>query len=77
MPTASRSERPCCPQTCWSCAERLKVVSRHGVGYDNVDLDVLNRRGIPLALTADANATSVAEHVLFMMLHLAKRARQL
>ncbi len=53
-------------------AERLKVVSRHGVGYDNVDLDVLNRRGIPMALTADANASSVAEHVLFMMLHLAK-----
>jgi D-3-phosphoglycerate dehydrogenase len=53
-------------------AERLKVVSRHGVGYDNVDLDSLNRRGIPLALAADANASSVAEHVLFMMLHLAK-----
>lgn len=53
-------------------AERLKVVSRHGVGYDNVDLDVLNRRGIPMALTTDANASSVAEHVLFMMLHLAK-----
>lgn len=53
-------------------AERLKVVSRHGVGYDNVDLDVLNRRGIPMALAADANASSVAEHVLFMMLHLAK-----
>ncbi len=55
------------------CAKRLKVVSRHGVGYDNVHLDALDRRGIPLALTADANATSVAEHVLFMMLHLAKR----
>ena len=54
-------------------AERLKVVSRHGVGYDNVDLDHLNRRGIPMALTTDANATSVAEHVLFMMLHLAKQ----
>ncbi|MGI9506524.1 MAG: hydroxyacid dehydrogenase [Geminicoccaceae bacterium] len=53
-------------------AERLKVVSRHGVGYDNVDLDVLNRHGIPMALAADANASSVAEHVLFMMLHLAK-----
>ena len=53
--------------------ERLKVVSRHGVGYDNVDIDTLNRRGIPIALTADANATSVAEHVLFMMLHLAKQ----
>ncbi|MGI9417681.1 MAG: hydroxyacid dehydrogenase [Geminicoccaceae bacterium] len=54
-------------------AERLKVVSRHGVGFDNVDLDHLNRRGIPMALTTDANATSVAEHVLFMMLHLAKQ----
>lgn len=53
--------------------ERLKVVSRHGVGFDNVDLDTLTRRGIPMALTADANATSVAEHVLFMMLHLAKQ----
>ena len=54
-------------------AENLKVVARHGVGYDNVDLDHLNGRGIPLALTADANASSVAEHVLFMMLHLAKQ----
>ncbi len=53
--------------------ERLKVVSRHGVGFDNVDVDTLNRRGIPMALTTDANATSVAEHVLFMMLHLAKQ----
>lgn len=61
------------PADVLDCAGRLKVVARHGVGYDNVDLDVLNRRGIPLALTADANATSVAEHVLFMMLHLAKR----
>lgn len=52
---------------------KLKVVSRHGVGFDNVDLDTLNRRRIPMALTADANATSVAEHVLFMMLHLAKQ----
>lgn len=52
---------------------QLKIVSRHGVGYDNVDVDTLTRRGIPMALTADANATSVAEHVLFMMLHLAKQ----
>ncbi|MEZ5934356.1 MAG: hydroxyacid dehydrogenase [Alphaproteobacteria bacterium] len=57
-------------------AERLKVVSRHGVGYDNVDLDALNRMGVPLALAADANATAVAEHTLFMMLHLAKRGER-
>lgn len=54
-------------------AERLKVVSRHGVGFDNIDLVVLNRRRIPMTLTTDANAASVAEQALFMMLHLAKQ----
>jgi D-3-phosphoglycerate dehydrogenase len=54
-------------------AERLKVVSRHGVGYDNIDLDALTRRKIPLAIAADANATAVAEHTLYFMLALAKR----
>jgi D-3-phosphoglycerate dehydrogenase / 2-oxoglutarate reductase len=55
-------------------AERLKVVSRHGVGYDNIDVDALTRRGIPLAIAADANATAVAEHTLYFMLALAKQA---
>ena len=54
-------------------AGRLKVVSRHGVGYDNIDLGALNRRGIPLAIAADANATAVAEHTLYFMLALAKQ----
>jgi D-3-phosphoglycerate dehydrogenase / 2-oxoglutarate reductase len=54
-------------------AERLKVVSRHGVGYDNIDVAALTRRGIPLAIAADANATAVAEHTLYFMLALAKQ----
>jgi D-3-phosphoglycerate dehydrogenase len=54
-------------------AERLKVVSRHGVGYDNIDLAALTRRKIPLAIAADANATAVAEHTLYFMLALAKQ----
>jgi D-3-phosphoglycerate dehydrogenase / 2-oxoglutarate reductase len=54
-------------------AARLKVVSRHGVGYDNIDVAALTRRGIPLAIAADANATAVAEHSLFFMLALAKQ----
>ena len=57
-------------------AERLKVVSRHGVGYDNIDVAALSRRGIPLAIAADANATAVAEHTLFFMLALAKQGRR-
>ena len=53
-------------------ASELKVVSRHGVGYDNVDLAALNARRIPLALAVNANRVSVAEHTLAMLLTLAK-----
>lgn len=53
-------------------ASGLQVVSRHGVGYDNVDVGALNARGIPLAITATANAASVAEHAMTMLLMLAK-----
>jgi D-3-phosphoglycerate dehydrogenase / 2-oxoglutarate reductase len=55
-------------------AERLKVVSRHGVGYDAVDLDALNARGIALTIVGDTNSVSVAEHAMMMLLALAKRA---
>jgi D-3-phosphoglycerate dehydrogenase / 2-oxoglutarate reductase len=55
-------------------ATRLKVISRHGVGYDNIDVAALTARGIPLAIAADANATAVAEHTLFFILALAKQA---
>jgi D-3-phosphoglycerate dehydrogenase len=54
--------------------QHLKVVSRHGVGYDNIDVAALTAHGIPLAIAADANATAVAEHTLFFMLALAKQA---
>lgn len=53
-------------------ANKLKVVSRHGVGYDNIDVDYLTQRGIPLALTVDANALSVAEQTMFFLLALAR-----
>ena len=54
-------------------APKLKIVSRHGVGYDNVDMAALDRRRIPLTLVGNVNALSVAEHTLFMMLTIAKR----
>ncbi len=54
-------------------APRLKVVARHGVGYDNVPVDALNARGIPLAIVGNVNAQTVAEHTLFLILTLAKR----
>ena len=50
----------------------LKIVSRHGVGYDNVDINFLSQRKIALAVTGTANAISVAEHVMAFFLHLSK-----
>jgi D-3-phosphoglycerate dehydrogenase len=60
------------PNAALESATRLKIVSRHGVGYDNVDVNYLTQRGIPLALTVDANALSVAEQTMFFLLALAK-----
>ena len=55
-------------------ASRLAVVSRHGVGYDNVDVAALTAAGIPLTVTGTANSVTVAEHSLFFMMSLAKHA---
>ena len=51
---------------------KLKAVSRHGVGYDNVDIKFLKERKISLLVTATANAVAVAEHVIAMFLSLSK-----
>ena len=62
------------PPEAVKAAERLRIVSRHGVGYDNIPVDVLNEKGIPLAIIDNVNALTVAEHTLFLMLAVAKRA---
>ena len=54
-------------------ATRLKIVSRHGVGFDAVDVAALNQRGIPLTIVGDVNSRSVAEHTMMLILSLAKR----
>ena len=54
-------------------ANNLKIISRHGVGYDNIDLKVSKQKNITLAITATANAVAVAEHVMFMILNISKR----
>lgn len=53
-------------------AGRLKVVSRHGVGYDNVPVDALTAMGVPLAVVGGIHSATVAEHAMFLMLALAK-----
>ena len=53
--------------------DNLKIISRHGVGYDNVDLDFLNDNKIALCITSTSNAVSVAEHVLSFFIYLTKK----
>lgn len=55
-------------------ADRMQIVARHGVGYDAVDVPALTKKGIPLAVVGTANSVTVAEHTLFFILALAKRA---
>lgn len=57
-------------------ATSLRAISKHGVGLDNLPMAELSARGIPVATIGDANAGSVAEHALMMMLALSRRALQ-
>lgn len=50
----------------------LRVIAKHGVGVDNIDIDAATALGIPVLNTPAANYDSVAEHVLGLMLALAK-----
>ena len=54
-------------------APRLKIVSRHGVGYDAIDFPALEARGIALAIVGDVNSRAVAEHTMALILAFAKR----
>lgn len=55
-------------------ASRLRVVSRHGVGCDNLPVDALSRRGIPVTIVGPVTAVSVAEQTITMLLCLLKKA---
>ena len=51
-----------------SACPNLKIVARHGVGYDNVDLLAAKNKKITISITANSLSSTVAEHVFFMML---------
>jgi D-3-phosphoglycerate dehydrogenase len=57
-------------------APRLKVIGRHGVGYDHVDVAAATARGILVVTTPGANTQSVAEHAMAMMIGLSKHFPQ-
>jgi D-3-phosphoglycerate dehydrogenase / 2-oxoglutarate reductase len=54
-------------------AEDLKVICKHGVGVDNIDVAAATRRRIPVFFTPNANFESAAEHTFALMLALIRR----
>ncbi|HZR39940.1 MAG TPA: phosphoglycerate dehydrogenase [Ktedonobacteraceae bacterium] len=57
-------------------ANRLKVIARHGVGFENVDLAAARARGIPVALASGTITDSVADMAMALLLALARRIPQ-
>ena len=55
-----------------SLAPRLKVIAKHGVGVDNIDVAAATARRILVVFTPTANANAVAEHTMAMILALAR-----
>jgi len=52
--------------------KKLKVISRHGVGFDNVDIKFLKKNNIKLLVTAATTSVSPAEHIMFMIMNISK-----
>ncbi|KAF2957261.1 hypothetical protein AS159_09550 [Thermotoga sp. Ku-13t] len=58
-------------------APKLKVIARHGVGVDNIDVEEASRHGIYVVNTPNANALSVAEATVAFILALAKKLKEM
>ncbi len=56
-----------------ACSDRLRVISRTGIGYDSVDVEAATARGIVVCNAPDAPTVSTAEHALALLLCVAKQ----
>ena len=54
---------------------RARLIIRHGIGYDNVDVAACTKHGIVFANEATASSEDVAEHALMLVLEAAKKKR--
>src|SRR5262249_34442806 len=66
--------KPLCTRSLMAACKELKVVGRHGVGLDTIDLPAATELGIPVVHAPGPNSNSVAQHAILLMLALAKRA---
>lgn len=65
------------PAKVLEAGKKLKIISRHGVGYDNVDVARATELGIWVTFAPESNANTVAEHTIGCVLALARNFIQL
>jgi D-3-phosphoglycerate dehydrogenase len=58
-------------------ADKLRIVSRFGVGFDTLDIPACTRKGVTVGVVNGANDTSVAEHTMMLMLATARRTLEM
>ena len=57
-------------------APDLMFIAKHGVGYENIDLEAAKARGVPVAIAGGAIADSVADMAMALLLALARHVPQ-
>lgn len=57
-------------------ADKLKIISRYGVGLDNVDLEEAKQRGIEVTITRNCNTEAVADYTIALMLDTLRHVSQ-
>ena len=57
----------------FEAAPDLRVISKHGVGVDNINIDLASAHGVPVLVATGANAVSVAEHAMALLFAVAKK----
>ena len=65
--------RPRCTESLMASCGKLRVVERHGVGLDTVDIPAATRLGVAVVHAPGSNSQAVAEHALMLMLVSVKR----
>ena len=65
------------PAKVFEAGKKLKVIARHGVGYDNIDVAKATELGIWVTFAPESNANTVAEHAIGCILTLARNFIQL
>ena len=69
--------KPAATASLMTACTKLRVVGRHGVGLDTVDIPAATRLGIAIVHAPGSNSQAVAEHALMLMLTCAKRTLEI